>query len=172
MTRSRKSKTQVNRFSLNDIILRTDFLSELSSRLDQLKSSLYVRPSNFDMLISSPAFESVKRYLDFKGVSLDDKNLDVSQVSDYLDALLTEIKCLPVLRVCVARADFPDSFWQDLHATLGEILYPGRDFLLDVSVDESILGGIQVFVNGRVVDLSLRPRLHSLIEEELAHVLK
>ncbi len=172
MTHLRRGKPQASNFSLNDVILRSDFLPELSSRLDQLKASLYVRPSNFDMLINSPAFEPIRRYFESKGISLEVKGLDVSIVAGSLDALLTEIKQLPVLRVCVARPDFPDSFWQTLHTTLGEILYPGQAFLLDASVDASILGGIQIFVGGHVIDLSLRPRLRSLVEKEVSHVLK
>ena len=132
----------------NDIEIRKRLAQDLQARLYSVDFSLREA-------LAKPENSEVASFLSRKEVSLD----DLSSVALALREYIQSLSDLPRLRAKVAVDGMNI---QTISEWIKHNIMGGREFLLDVEIDPSLIGGIVLYLDGRVMDLSIKRRLLEL----------
>lgn len=132
-------------------MINTDI--ETRKRLAQdLQTQLYSVGFSLREALAKPENSEIANFLGKKGVSLDDLGSVAPALREYIQSLSD----LPRLRVNVAVDGMniqAISEWIK-HNIMGD-----REFLLNVEIDPSLIGGIVLYLDGKVMDFSIKRRL-------------
>jgi len=155
-------------FNLITSLKTVEEVNELSSELDSLTSSLFKSEKmNLEEALSSIRENSAKAIMEiFLKNKLDLADKEVIQ--DFLKTLKNLMQKFKVIKLVLA--------FEPTHQTIDKIhnyIFEniGIGYILDIEVDETILGGSVVIFNGKYKDFTLRKILDDTFKEKREQIL-
>ncbi len=143
-----------------------DKIKNQKNLVQNLQDSLFVASGpSVEELLKSPEFLEIATYLKSKKIPLDDSKAIDKALKEY-KATMTN---LPKLRVEVARKDINT---ENLFNWFYENLMNQKLFILDIDENPNLIGGLVVYWQGKVVDLSLKKKLQNFYLKEVPHVFR
>ena len=138
------------------LIKTKSYASEMISKIDELKDSLYNKRIDLDKkmgeLFSFEVKEKIKSYSWQEQINLNDPE----SFGKFLSNLRAHIKNMPVITIKVAF-DPDEEIVNEICNWFVENF--GKSVLLDFSVDKGLIGGAVVIFNQNEKDFSLRKKL-------------
>jgi hypothetical protein len=116
--------------------------------------------------LKDPDFSALATFIEDQGISFDDKQ----SLTKALQELKSTVTNLPNLRLKVAEPNLSSASWTKIFLWLKDNVMKGNPFLLDTEIDPAILGGIVIYWQGNVKDLSLKNNLARFFVKEAGHV--
>ena len=149
----------------NDVLIYFDLITslkttrevdDLSSEIDTIESKL-LQPKKVSLkkALTSISSNSAKRITEM----FEKNNLDMTdkeQVSDFPETLKNLIKKFKVIKLTLAFDPTGETI-ENIHEFVSENI--GIGYILDIEVDETVLGGAVIMFNGRYKDFTLRKSL-------------
>jgi hypothetical protein len=170
---------------INLLVKYSEHLGPLNAKINDLQSDLFTASGSENPLLALdslshapeqpseiaklPLEQRILSYLKTTHVSIGGP----SQAVDKLVDLRDRISSLPEMQITLPLSveEFSDEFNDYLFFFLKDLLASGKPYILDRSVDRSILGGLKIYWEGRYHDLTLATRLQSFYRKEMVNVL-
>lgn len=143
-------------FDLITSLKTTRDVDNLSSEIDMLISALFRSEKvSLEKALTSTSEDSAKKITEaFLKNNLD--MTDKDQVSDFLDTLKSLIKKFKVIKLILAFDPTRQTI-ENIAEFVSENI--GIGYILDVEIDESVLGGAVVMFNGKYNDFTLKKNI-------------
>lgn len=155
-------------FDLITSLKTTEEVDNLALEIDNLQTSLFISPKmSLDKAIESISQTGAKKIMEI----FSKNNLDVSNkelIRDFLQTLKDLIKKFKVVKLILAFDPSLKTI-QNIHEQVLENL--GIGYILDIEIDESVLGGAVIIFNGKYKDFTLRRSLEEVFANKRQELL-
>ncbi len=158
----------------NDIATYFDILTslkttlerdQLSMEIEKLLASLFYAKTSFESALSAISLETADKILQtFRKNNLDSQNREI--VRHFLLTLKDLIKKFKIIKLNIAFNPNEETV-EKLNAWVVENL--GMGYILDISVNSSVLGGAVIVYNGVYKDFSLVKRIEEVFMKYPKH---
>lgn len=156
-------------FDLITSLKTTREVDDLSSEIDVLMSASFKSAKmSLEKALSSISGKTAAKITDIFSKNNFDMN-DKKLVSDFLDTLKNLIKKFKIIKLILAF-DPTRKAIENIHDFISENI--GIGYILDIEIDESILGGAAIMFNGNYKDYSLRKNLDEIFANKKSEILK
>lgn len=144
-------------------------VDDLALEIDTLTSALFKSEKVLlEKALTSISEETAKKITEiFEKFNLD--MADKTLIRDFLDTLKGLIKKFKVIKLILAF-DPTRKTIENIHEAVSESI--GIGYILDVEIDESVLGGAVVIFNGKYKDFTLRKSLEEVFANKNEGILK
>lgn len=150
---------------LNSLVKYQEDLSDLTATIiDLQKEVASAKQVDFAALISHGKFSDLGGVLESRGVDISDR-YSVGVALLELKKDLAQLERLRVVFPCSPHEDFSSKFMDSVFNWLKENILGGKPFLIETTVDPEILGGVVIYWQGQVINLSLRKKLEAYFEK-------
>ena len=141
-----------------------DLALEIDTLMEQIYESEKMSLEKALTSISSAPAKKIRDIFEKNKLNIDDKKL----VSDFLDTLKSLIRKFKVIKLILAF-DPTRKTIEKIHGFISDNI--GIGYILDIEVDESILGGATVAFNGKYKDHSMRKALDETFQNKREQIL-
>lgn len=150
-------------FDLITSLKTTEEVDDLALEIDDLQTSLF----KSEKMSLDKAMETISQTTSKKIIEIFEKfNLDMNDkelIADFLETLKNLIKKFKVIKLILAY-DLTRKTIENIHEAVSENI--GIGYVLDIEIDESVLGGAVVMFNGKYKDFTLRKSLEEVFARE------
>ena len=156
-------------FDIITSLKTTEEINNLSLEIDDLQTSLFKSEKmSLDKAIDAISVTTGKKITEvFSKNNLDMNNKEL--VRDFLETLKDLIKKFKVIKLVISFDPTPKTI-DNIHGFICENI--GIGYILDIEIDESILGGAVVIFNGKYNDFSLRKSLDEVFTNKREDILQ
>ena len=156
-------------FDLITSLKTVDEVNELSQELESLKSVLFKSEKmTFEKAMTTIRENSAKKIMEiFAKNKLDSSNKEDTR--DFLETLKLLIQKFKIIKLILAFDPAYQTI-EKIHDYISENI--GIGYILDIEIDETVLGGSVVIFNGKYKDFTLRKSLDELFANKSLKYLK
>lgn len=133
-------------------------LQEAITQIQLLKDGLYQRPGEFTKIlentVSSRFAEIIRRELHGQELNADNDNL-----KNLLREMENNLRQFKTLKLIIAK-ELSDSIIGQLHDWIYQNF--GKDIVLDLEIDPSVIGGAKIYFQGKYGDFTLDKKLSEI----------
>lgn len=156
-------------FDLITSLKTVEEVDNLASEIDNLETSLFKSSKmSLDKAIESISIITGKKIMEIfskNNLDMNDKEL----IRDFLETLKDLIKKFKVIKLILAFDPSLKTI-QNIHEQVSEKL--GIGYILDIEIDESVLGGAVIIFNGKYKDFTLRKAIDEVFASKKEEILK
>ncbi|MEK7533913.1 MAG: F0F1 ATP synthase subunit delta [Patescibacteria group bacterium] len=141
---------------------------QLALEIDQLIASLFRQETNaFDNALKSIRLEVSQIIID-EFLNKESQSVNKEMVKYFLTELKKRLQKLRIIKLSLAFS--PSNYSIDrIYDWIAKNV--GDEYILDIQVDKSILGGITISFEGKYIDLSLKKRLDEVFKNKRQEII-